>query len=1074
MARWAEMGLPSLMAIRTRIAETGPFVSAMKSAALDPELLAAMVASGGPLPSLQQLADRRAALQKYAEAYNTWHAWLSRIRQAAPQATFQTLIHWITADDRTVAAAYKALAAAAPLAERAKSAGPLDAELYAQYRRQPFDVPQLLRWQAALDAYLPTARSLLSFLHGSKKKAAAPATEFFGLAIGADSATRVRDFLTGLRLRLEVLEALVRALGPGTFTELPPDAELFATFADHHGTLAASADMQRQPLPHARPGPETSPITDMADLVHRLIAPDLEPVTPLFAEFALFPNPENTARLKTFYQGLTVRLLLQDFLHRVLGGELPDGLPGDDALERSIAGHTAFIDLVLRAQREPALEEVADALAHSASQGAAGLDGFGLAMRRSPRRAAALAALEQKLLGAQVFSGGWLAEASRAARSGQPFSDKAGELESSIDTLEGVVRVQAGLAKLQPGARAALAQLVEQSAGEEAGWAALRKVVLAQEITRKLAADPMLQNVDGRRIRGSFERYRALEAQKRDLVRDAILDRWVGEQRERLLADTGTRLNSMGAELKRRLTLRGERAMRLRQVVSAGRRIEGGDPLFDLCPVWMVSPETAAQLFPREPVFDVVLFDEASQCRLEEALPVLTRGRRVVIAGDPKQLPPTRFFESAVSQSEDEEAETDQELFEQQQGEVEDLLAAALGLEIEQCYLDVHYRSRHAELIGFSNEHFYGSRLQPIPGRAPAPRAPVTLHRVGGTYEKRRNEAEADRVCEIVRELLGREEPPSIGIACFNLPQRELILEKLDELAEQDPDFGRRLAAARTRTGAGSFQGLFVKNLENVQGDERDHIIISTTYGPDTKGKFYRRFGPLGMAGGGRRLNVLVTRARDEVHLVTSIPPESYRSLAPLEAGQTPGGAWLLFAYLKYAEDLGRRYDHSDAAEAGTEAGAALLTATGSNGDGIGASGKPQASASTVGVHPTRAPSPFAESVAQRLSTEHGLGTEVYWGNDGFCVDVALHHPQRPGELTLGVLCDVARFTPAEDPTEWDLFRTGMLESQGWRLHRVWSPHFFRDPAGTLRSVLREADEAAAADEAEEDFSLRM
>ena len=99
--------------------------------------------------------------------------------------------------------------------------------------------------------------------------------------------------------------------------------------------------MQRQPLPHARPGPETSPITDMTDLVHRLIAPDLEPVTPLFAEFALFPNPENTARLKVFYQGLTVRLLLQDFHHRVLGGELPDGLMGDEALERSIASHTS-------------------------------------------------------------------------------------------------------------------------------------------------------------------------------------------------------------------------------------------------------------------------------------------------------------------------------------------------------------------------------------------------------------------------------------------------------------------------------------------------------------------------------------------------------------------------------------------------------------------------------------------------------------------------------------------------------------------------------------------------------------
>src|SRR5206468_9905726 len=126
--------------------------------------------------------------------------------------------------------------------------------------------------------------------------------------------------------------------------------------------------------------------------------------------------------------------------------------------------------------------------------------------------------------------------------------------------------------------------------------------------------------------------------------------------------------------------------------------------------------------------------------------------------------------------------------------------------------------------------------------------------------------------------------------------QRDLIVDKLDELAAADPDFAQRFAIARTRKGAASFEGLFVKNLENVQGDERDHIIISTTYGPDPSGKFYRRFGPLGRAGGGRRLNVLVTRARAEVHLVTSIPPQVYRSVPPIPSGQTPGGAWLLFA----------------------------------------------------------------------------------------------------------------------------------------------------------------------------------
>ena len=179
------------------------------------------------------------------------------------------------------------------------------------------------------------------------------------------------------------------------------------------------------------------------------------------------------------------------------------------------------------------------------------------------------------------------------------------------------------------------------------------------------------------------------------------------------------------------------------------------------------------------------------------------------------------------------------------------------------------------------------------------------MYRVDGAYNKRANEAEADRVVQIVHDLLNRAVPPSIGIACLNLPQRDLIMEKLDDLtATEDAEFAKKLAAARTRKGQGSFEGLFVKNLENVQGDERDDIIISTTYGPDTKGKFYRRFGPLGMAGGGRRLNVLVTRARSEVHLVTSIPVESYRNLPAIPEGQSAGGAWLLFAYLKYAEEL--------------------------------------------------------------------------------------------------------------------------------------------------------------------------
>lgn len=481
--------------------------------------------------------------------------------------------------------------------------------------------------------------------------------------------------------------------------------------------------------------------------------------------------------------------------------------------------------------------------------------------------------------------------------------------------------------------------------------------------------------------------------------------------------------------------------MRLRQVISVGQAIEGGDPLFDLRPVWMASPETVAQILPRKAMFDVVIFDEASQCRLEEALPVLLRAKRVVIAGDPKQLPPTRFFESAVAVSDEEESENEQQLFESQQGEIEDLLGAALNIEIDEAYLDVHYRSRNSDLIEFSNEHFYGSRLQAIPGhpRNRTPVAPLVLYRANGVYEKRTNVAEARQVCEIVAGLLRRAEPPSIGIACFNVAQRDLILETLEERASEDEAFGRAFAVARERRGPQSFEGLFVKNLENVQGDERDHMIISTTYGPDAKGRFYRRFGPVGTAGGGRRLNVLVTRAREEVHLVTSIPETIYRALPPVPAGGTPGGAWLLFSYLNYAERLAGEY-------------AMVQRVLGQ--------AEPDATAS-VTVRPAKHPSLFSRRFAERLRERHGLGSDVHWGNDGFCVDVALRHPTRAEDVTVGVECDLTRFAQAADPIEWEVFRTQVLEGQGWQISRVWSPHYFRDASAAERRVADEARVAA-------------
>jgi hypothetical protein len=599
-------------------------------------------------------------------------------------------------------------------------------------------------------------------------------------------------------------------------------------------------------------------------------------------------------------------------------------------------------------------------------------------------------------------------------------------------TLESLLRINLLISQLPAELGAAVRKILTEVEHPSCWQNTLVKCVLEKQISRTLQSMPELHRVDSQYYSSSFERYRTLKLAKQNAVKQATQSLWLSRQQQRLLATTGSRLNGVGAELRRRLFLRGSKAMRLRQVVAAGANIEGSDPLFDVCPVWMASPETVAQVFPRLPIFDVLIFDEASQCRLEEALPVLTRAKRVVIAGDPKQLPPTRFFETTVANTTDAaDASDEQGWFEIQQRDIEDLLSASLNLEIEQSFLDVHYRSRNADLISFSNDNFYDGRLQPIPAH-PSNRAkipPLRLTHVAGIYEEQTNRREAEEIVGIVRELLVSEKPPSIGIACFNLSQRDLISELLGDAAESDPEFAERYHAALKRSGVATFEGLFVKNLESVQGDERDHIIISTTYGPDSKGKFRRNFGPLNRMGGGRRLNVLITRAREAVHLVTSIPRTEYLSATVVPPGQTPNGAFLLFSYLRFAERLVQLYATAQS------------------------NGGPAVADPSVTVRPTRTPSVQAPPFAEHLCDKLKYSSDVYWGNEGFCIDIAIQHPNQPENVTVGVICDGTRYDKTDDAIEWDVFRTEILESQGWQLIRSFSPAVFRDFEDTMAQI---------------------
>lgn len=756
--------------------------------------------------------------------------------------------------------------------------------------------------------------------------------------------------------------------------------------------------------------------------------------------FGLPLSTENATRVREFLAAVKARVLVGQAIDQL---EAPAPARRDDELLKASERYLSLFGLLAHVHSDAHLKPIAPIIVKSLAS-AEGASVLIEGLVASTPRAKAIVEFETQLRSAEMFDERWQASVRQQVREGKHAGDTVRLLSDRLPTLENVLRIRESLAQFAPAIRKSAERLLSQSLPADEALSIMEKAIFGLAIAERLQSDPRLQAADTQRLRSAFTKYTALDGQRKAATRAAVLHLWATKQKDRLLATTGSRLNGAGADLRRRFTLRGERAMRLRQVLAVGAGTEGGDPLFDLRPVWMASPETVAQLFVRKAIFDVVVFDEASQCRLEEALPVLLRAKRVVIAGDPKQLPPSRFFESTLAASEQEEIESDQQLFEAQQGEIEDLLAAALNVEIEECYLDVHYRSRNSDLIDFSNRNFYGSRLQPIPGH-PSNRAryaPLTLYHVGGTYEDRQNDAEADKVAQIVHDLLKRAEAPSIGIACFNISQRDLILDKLDELAEKDAAFGKALAEARTRRVGGAFQGLFVKNLENVQGDERDHMIISTTYGPDVKGKFYRRFGPLGQAGGARRLNVLVTRSRDEVHIVTSIPPSEYRSLPPVPPGQNAGGPWLLFSYLAEAERLGELYEQNHR----------ILTDA------------QEKAAPVLEVRQTRYPSRFSKRFGQELVDDHATGATVHWGNDGFCVDVALHHPKRMEDVTIGVLCDVNRFEQAADPVEWEVFRTMVLESQNWKLHRLWTPQYFRDQRGSVDAILQSAREFLAGD----------
>lgn len=449
------------------------------------------------------------------------------------------------------------------------------------------------------------------------------------------------------------------------------------------------------------------------------------------------------------------------------------------------------------------------------------------------------------------------------------------------------------------------------------------------------------------------------------------------------------------------------------------------ESLSTLLPCWLASPESVAAVFPMEAgFFDLVIFDEASQCFVERALPTVLRGRSAVVAGDEKQLPPFDLY--SVKAEEDDSAFFENELA----LEVKSILDLARA-SFSESRLSWHYRSQEEELINFSNHAFYDGRLNVMPPATANPLfRPIEWIAAEGIWENNRNLTEAEEVVALVEKLVQDPEKPSIGIVTFNFHQQEAIRDRFESrLSSLTADNNQKelpaLLSALEKGEGEDRQGIFIKNIENVQGDERDIIIFSVAYAKDKQGKLVSHFGLLNQEGGENRLNVAITRARKKVYVVCSFQPEQLR----VEEALHPGPK-LLKQYLLYAHAVSR----NDA-----QSSQAILSQL-----------APTAPENSVPEYLSLGT--LSEKVAAMLKKRgHSIARNV--GETNYRVDIAIRKPNSQNSFLLGIECEDTAYLSGRSPKEREIYRWNLLEKRGWKMHRVWARNFYLDPEKELDKI---------------------
>jgi very-short-patch-repair endonuclease len=537
------------------------------------------------------------------------------------------------------------------------------------------------------------------------------------------------------------------------------------------------------------------------------------------------------------------------------------------------------------------------------------------------------------------------------------------------------------------------------------------RLALNRVFYRSLARAVLEQHPEFARMHGTAQKQARQRFQELDRKILKLHQESLAAKLARISIDPGSkapqRKDYTGLELIN-LELSKKRHIPVRTLLErAGRAIQQMKPCF------MMSPLSVAQfLKPNSLRFDLLVVDEASQMRPEEALGSIARSDQVVIVGDPMQLPPTSFFDTTdhiVVSDEDAEEIVDSE----------SILDLALATYRPARELRWHYRSRHESLIAFSNRNFYDNNLIVFPSpldpekERREPKFGVFHHFVEGKYKSSLNIPEAQFVAEAAVAFMRNHPDRSLGVVTLNQAQRELLLGEVDRLIARD----RRAQDYREKWEP-TLEPFFVKNLENVQGDERDVIFISTVYGPDADtGVVMNRFGPVNSNVGHRRLNVLFTRAKERVDLFTSMRSGDIK--APEGSSL---GVKVLKSYLEYAE-TGRL-------EQGKRTG--------------------------------REPdSDFEIFVRDRL-VEHGFDVEPQVGVAGYFIDLAVKHPKRSGYL-LGIECDGSTYHSSKSARDRDRLREEVLIGLKWKIYRIWSTDWFTNPQQEFARLLNHIEKLVAA-----------